>query len=343
MEVIRSDQLCPNSCWLHTDHLGTPRRMTNNTGVVVFRGEYDPHGNTLLEWSAIGNPNLNNNKFTGYERDNAAGLDFAQARHFSYRRGRFTQPDPAGLKGLKLNLPQSLNLYTYVVNDPINFTDPTGKWLPYPPPYTDQSRYACERIGGTFQIVGTNGVGVSQWGCVGGSNPQNQGGPSGNPQGGPGSSGQSQEQARATALTDGKNKAKDILKNNGPCRDLLKGASDALDKAVIKFDQILIQEGSNGKTNILNAMVLPGSGNIIINTEGGYLTGKATITISAGITRTEDITFGLSLDELRASILLHEIGHKLGVLEDDSNSDEKSFANSKLISDTCLGGKGIPQ
>ena len=28
--------------WLHTDHLGTPRRMTNSTGVVMFRGGVRP-------------------------------------------------------------------------------------------------------------------------------------------------------------------------------------------------------------------------------------------------------------------------------------------------------------
>jgi RHS repeat-associated protein len=127
--------------WLHHDHLGTPRKMTNSTGVVMFRGEYDPHGNPLLEWSVIGNPYLNNNKFTGYERDYAAGLDFAQARHYSYGRGRFMQPDPVRTPSnqclkkyprppipVALDKPESLNLYTYVFNDPVNFDDPTGTY-----------------------------------------------------------------------------------------------------------------------------------------------------------------------------------------------------------------------
>jgi RHS repeat-associated protein len=112
--------------WLHTDHLGTPRKMTNGVGVTVFRGEYDPHGNPLLEWSVVGNPYLNNNKFTGYERDVAAGLDFAQARHFNYGRGRFMQPDPSGLKYVNLSDPQSLNRYSRAKNDPVTFFDPTG-------------------------------------------------------------------------------------------------------------------------------------------------------------------------------------------------------------------------
>ncbi len=111
--------------WLHTDHLGTPRRVTNSTDVVMFRGEYDPHGNPLLEWTTI-----SNGKFTGYERDAAAGLDFAQARHYKFGRGRFIQPDP--ITGFSL---RRLNRYSYANNDPINFVDlnglePTPVWVP---------------------------------------------------------------------------------------------------------------------------------------------------------------------------------------------------------------------
>jgi hypothetical protein len=36
------------------------------------------------------------------------------------------QPDPIGLKGAEKELPQSLNRYSYVLNDPINQVDPSG-------------------------------------------------------------------------------------------------------------------------------------------------------------------------------------------------------------------------
>ncbi|MBS1809953.1 MAG: hypothetical protein JST84_17465 [Acidobacteria bacterium] len=108
--------------WLHKDHLGTVRKMTSTTGTVTYRGEFDPHGKSLLE---TGDTTLLNRKFTGYERD-ASGLEHAQARMYAGNQGRFTRPDPAGLSAANSGLPQSLNRYSYVSNDPVNFADPSG-------------------------------------------------------------------------------------------------------------------------------------------------------------------------------------------------------------------------
>ncbi|MBK7600582.1 MAG: hypothetical protein IPJ07_19550 [Acidobacteria bacterium] len=43
------------------------------------------------------------------------------------------QADPLGLGAADAANPQSLNLYSYVGNDPVNFTDPTGLFLAIPP------------------------------------------------------------------------------------------------------------------------------------------------------------------------------------------------------------------
>jgi hypothetical protein len=50
-------------------------------------------------------------------------LDFFGARYFSSAQGRFTSPDPVA--GSIFN-PQTLNLYAYVWNNPLRYTDPTG-------------------------------------------------------------------------------------------------------------------------------------------------------------------------------------------------------------------------
>jgi RHS repeat-associated protein len=62
-------------------------------------------------------------KFTQYERDSETNLEYAKARYYSYTHGRFTSIDP--LMGNTLD-PQSLNRYTYVLNDPLNQRDPDG-------------------------------------------------------------------------------------------------------------------------------------------------------------------------------------------------------------------------
>jgi RHS repeat-associated protein len=57
------------------------------------------------------------------------GLDYAVNRHYDPQQGRFTQVDPAGMGATSLVNPQSLNLYAYCTNDPINHTDPDGLGL----------------------------------------------------------------------------------------------------------------------------------------------------------------------------------------------------------------------
>ena len=67
-----------------------------------------------------------NRRFTSYDRSSATGLDYANNRHYDPQQGRFTQVDPIGMRSTSLSSPQTLNLYAYCTNDPINHTDPSG-------------------------------------------------------------------------------------------------------------------------------------------------------------------------------------------------------------------------
>jgi RHS repeat-associated protein len=118
-------QLTPDGqfYWQHNQHLGSGYKLTNASGAVVYRGEFDPYGQTLLE---TGSTTLNSHKFTGYEKDQSTGLDYAEARMYAGSRGRFTKPDPQWLSAASARRPQSLNRYSYVNNDPVNFVDRTG-------------------------------------------------------------------------------------------------------------------------------------------------------------------------------------------------------------------------
>jgi RHS repeat-associated protein len=68
-------------------------------------------------------------KYTGFERDNETGLDFADARYYASAQGRFTSIDPIFITPERQTDPQQLNLYVYVRNNPLVLVDPTGQTI----------------------------------------------------------------------------------------------------------------------------------------------------------------------------------------------------------------------
>jgi RHS repeat-associated protein len=63
-------------------------------------------------------------KFGTYHRDGFTGLDYADQRYYASGYGRFTKTDPSNAGAL--DNPLSLNLYSYVLGDPVNRSDPQG-------------------------------------------------------------------------------------------------------------------------------------------------------------------------------------------------------------------------
>jgi RHS repeat-associated protein len=59
------------------------------------------------------------------EKDDASGMAHTLWRKYDSSSGRWTTPDPYG-GSMTLSDPQSFNRYTYVNNDPVNLTDPSG-------------------------------------------------------------------------------------------------------------------------------------------------------------------------------------------------------------------------
>jgi RHS repeat-associated protein len=99
-------------------------------GVRLITDNLDGSGNeqvTLPFGTLIPNGSTDpiNPVFTSYDRDFVTGLDYATMRDYDHDQ-RFIQADPAGMLAVRLTNPQSLNLYTYVSNDPINKTDGLG-------------------------------------------------------------------------------------------------------------------------------------------------------------------------------------------------------------------------
>ena len=116
----------------HPDQLGT-RVITNQPSGASYEQKTLPFGTALNAESTVQN---NNKRFTSYDRSPATGLDYAVNRTYDSKLGRFTQVDPIGMSASSLSNPQTLNLYSYCGNDPINHTDPNGlffgslfKWI----------------------------------------------------------------------------------------------------------------------------------------------------------------------------------------------------------------------
>lgn len=120
-------------------HLGTPRIITNQQQGVVSRHDYLPFGEEIkvnTGGRTAAQSYIDDNvrqKFTQKERDNETGLDYFLARYYSSSQGRFTSPDPLLASGKTAN-PQSWNRYTYTINNPLKYIDPSGLIWGY---YTD--------------------------------------------------------------------------------------------------------------------------------------------------------------------------------------------------------------
>src|SRR5947207_3538197 len=119
--------------WLVADRLGTPRMIVDKSGSLasVRRHDYLPFGEELSAGTggratAQGyTADSVRQKFTSKERDIETGLDFSKARYYSSLQGRFASVDPV-MGSAEPGLPQSWNRYTYTINDPLKYIDPSG-------------------------------------------------------------------------------------------------------------------------------------------------------------------------------------------------------------------------
>jgi RHS repeat-associated protein len=80
---------------------------------------------TAQGYEPSGTPSNPREKFATYERDDETGLDFAQARYYQNRLGRFTSVDPENA-GAEAEDPQTWNAYAYALNNPLRYSDPDG-------------------------------------------------------------------------------------------------------------------------------------------------------------------------------------------------------------------------
>ena len=112
-----------------TDWLGTRRMQTSASGGVTLTCSNLPFSDNQI--CAGSGPDATEHHFTSKERDIESGNDYFEARYYASSMGRFLSPDPSGLYYADPNNPQSFNLYSYALNNPLKFVDPTGLYCTY--------------------------------------------------------------------------------------------------------------------------------------------------------------------------------------------------------------------
>jgi len=104
------------------DHLGSASVVTDASGTILGENRYYPFGETRVTTGTIFTDRL----FTGQREMAGLGIYHYNARFYSPKLGRFLSADTIVPSYAN---PQSLNRFSYTVNNPLRYTDPTGHML----------------------------------------------------------------------------------------------------------------------------------------------------------------------------------------------------------------------
>ena len=156
-EIVRKDG-ADQTLYFHPDHLGSPETISDSNG-AAYHQQFDPFGAPVAALS----PELTRVGFTGQDHDRDLGLIDMKGRVYDPLAGRFMTADPV------MQAPfwsQGLNRYSYVFNNPINNTDPSG----FIANGADYSGVAATGWGaGVTGIAALSGVGASAGAIAGGA------------------------------------------------------------------------------------------------------------------------------------------------------------------------------
>ena len=115
-------------------HMGVPSKNP-----ALYQGHEVCNSTTALGLQAALHLERIRSRYTGKERDTESGLDNFEARYYGSNMGRMMSPDPLPWAFWQngnrydqyrfrdyISNPQNFNMYAYVLNNPLSYTDPTG-------------------------------------------------------------------------------------------------------------------------------------------------------------------------------------------------------------------------
>ena len=165
---------------VHSDHLNTPRKLTQPDGQVAWQWAYSAFGD---EQPTLGSKRFTNEatnpttgstpipevtfnlRYPGQYYDKESNLHYNYFRSYSAERGRYTQADPIGLEG-------GFNRFGYVDANPMTGFDPFGlansgavKWMTPPPTrcfsYEKFAEYIEKNRLNLWVVLATLGIDIS--------------------------------------------------------------------------------------------------------------------------------------------------------------------------------------
>jgi len=107
--------------WLLTDRLGSTSMVVAATSALTGELRYKAYGEGRYAWGITTTTKYH---FTGQREESVIGLYFYNARWYDAALGRFVQPDSVVPQP---GNPQAVNRYSYALNNPLRYSDPTGR------------------------------------------------------------------------------------------------------------------------------------------------------------------------------------------------------------------------
>jgi len=107
-----------------SDHQGSVLLQIDDAGEPIAQQRYTPFGLAVDDGSAL-------DRYLGIEREASMGIQRIGARIYSASLGRFLSPDWYILENpsLTASVPQGFHVYSYAVNNPVDFKDPSGRFF----------------------------------------------------------------------------------------------------------------------------------------------------------------------------------------------------------------------